>query len=169
MPHALLFGHLLPTPCPLQSPVAISGTDVLWDMTATRVSSSTFVVCYRRVSASPGRCVVGTVNIASQAVNFGSAYDVYQSSTYINGVVTNLFDATDRVVLAFSVASPESSRFAVMGVTGLSISLVTPSDLPQFEYSAMTDNFAAVALTRTNILLAYRVSGSNRCGVWGAT
>ena len=146
----------------LQSPIAVSGTDVLWDMTATKVTSSLFVVCYRRLSASTARCRVGNVTESTQSITFGTPLDVFDSATYINGVVTNLYDATDRVVLSFSVSTSECSKVVVMGVNGMSIVTVTPSDLNRYEYSSMSDNLASVALSKTNILLAYRVRGCVR-------
>ena len=136
---------------------------MLWDMTATKVTSSLFVVCYRRLSASTARCRVGNVTESTQSITFGTPLDVYDSATYINGVVTNLYDATDRLVLSFSVSTAECSKIVVMGVNGMSIVTVTPSDLNRYEYSSMSDNLASVALSKTNILLAYRVCGGVRC------
>lgn len=126
-------------------------------MTATKVSTTQFVVCYRRFAYSPGRCQIGSISFVSQTLSFGTPLDVYDSATYINGVVTNLFDATDRVVLSFAVATVECSKIVVMGVSGSTLSTVTPGGLTRYEFSSMSDNLASVALTRTSVLLVYRV------------
>jgi hypothetical protein len=147
----------------LQPVVPVSGTDVLWDMTATKVTATTFVVCYRRLSASTGRCQLGTAN--STGVTFWAPYDVFDSATYIDGVVTNLHDATDRVLLSFSVSTTESSKVVVIGISGTTLSTVTPSSLTRFQFSSMCDNLASVALTSSSVLLAYRVSVPWRTGL----
>ncbi len=153
--------------------MAVSGTDVLWDMTATVVSSTQFVVCYRRLSASTAQCKVGIVATATQSITFGTALEVFDSANYIDGVVSNLYDSADRVVLAFAVSSIESGKIVVLGVSGSSLSTVTPSDLARFEYSSMVDHMALVALSRTSMLLAYRVRGgfllgSSHAAAWAA-
>lgn len=60
--------------------------------------------------------------------------------------------------MILQVSNSESSQLAVLGVSATgSIALVTPGTLPAYELSAMSDNLAIVALSRSNILLAYRV------------
>jgi hypothetical protein len=142
----------------LQSPVAISGSDILWDMTATRVTATQFVVCYRRQTVTNGRCTVGTVNTGAGTISFGTPLDVPDSRTYLTGTVTNLHDATDRVVLAFATSNTtDSSKLAVIYVSGSVLTSAPVSDLMRYEFSSVSDHLASVGLNRFNLLLAYRV------------
>jgi hypothetical protein len=151
----------------VQTPVAISGSDVLWDLTATRVTESRFVVCYRRRTVVNGRCSVGTVNPSTLGISFGTPLDVPDSSTYVDGQLINLFDATDRVVLAFATTNTtDSSKIAVIYVSGSSLSPAPLTDLMRYEFSSVTDNLAGVGLNRFNLLLAYRVSGMHFFCCW---
>ena len=141
----------------------MSGTDQLWDMTATVLTPTQFVVCIRRLSYSPAHCMVGVVNTVSQNITFGSPLDVPGSSNYINGVVSALYGSTSTVVLSFALSSVESSLIAVLGVSGSTLTLVTPGSLVPYQYSSMTDNLAQVSLSSSSLLLAYRVRSVSAC------
>jgi hypothetical protein len=98
------------------------------------------------------------VNTGAGTISFGTPLDVPDSRTYLTGTVTNLHDATDRVVLAFATSNTtDSSKLAVIYVSGSVLTSAPVSDLMRYEFSSVSDHLASVGLNRFNLLLAYRV------------
>ena len=147
----------------VQATVAISGTDQLWDMTATVLTPTQFVVCIRRLSYSPAHCMVGVVNTATQNITFGTPLDVPGSSNYINGYLAAMYGSTSTVVFAFALSNVESSLLAVLGVAGSTVAVITPGSYVPYQYSCMTDNLAMVSLSNQVLLLTYRVRAPPTC------
>jgi hypothetical protein len=67
--------------------------------------------------------------------------------------------------LAFATTSTtDSSKIAVIYVSGSVLTSAPVSDLMRYEFSSVSDHLASVGLNKFNLLLAYRVSCSD-CGV----
>jgi hypothetical protein len=144
-----------------QAPVQIEPGTALRDITATRVSDTLLVTCYRLAfnATSSGFCRAGIVN--SGGIIFGNAFLVPESTEYIEGALSNLDVATDRVVLAFSAGfnlTAPASRIAILGISGTTLTALS-SPLDKYEVSAAADYNSLVSLTNTTLLLAYRVRG----------
>jgi len=100
------------------------------------------------------------VNAAGVSVS-ATPLTVPDSVEYITGSLASLFNGDgDRVVLAFSsgisAASP-GSKLVILGVSGTTLSVLSPATLDRFETSTAADNIHIVSITRFNFVLAYRI------------
>jgi hypothetical protein len=137
--------------------VVIEFTATISDLTAAKVSDTSFVVCYGMSGTTLGTCRAAVVSAAG--IVFGSAVTLPDSTTYLTGSLTGLVDATDRAVLCFATGGAlPASKMIVLGVSSTSLTPLTSGTLDRFEVSAAADFISVVALTRFNLLLTYRVS-----------
>jgi hypothetical protein len=153
----------------LQSPEPVETGFPLRAITASRCGDSQVVVCYRtNDTLASGLCRAATVNpgLPTGMSTFSAPLTVPDSVEYQTGALSSFQDDTDRVVLAFSsgatLASP-GSKLVVLGVSNGLLTVLSPSTLDRFEFSAATDSLALVSVTRLALVLSYRVRFGVEC------
>ncbi len=141
--------------CVVQAPVSIDTNRAL-DITATRVSDTVMLVCFRTSVSNTAVCRAAAVSPGGTV--YDSAVAVPDSADYSTGMLANLQDTDGRAVLAFSCGGTSpASKLLVLGLAGTTVTPLATGTLDRFEVSATVDRIALVSLSRLVLLLAYRV------------
>jgi len=127
------------------------------DISATKLTNSTFVVAYQDVgNSSYGTAIIGA--IADGVVTFGSEY-VYNSSTTTDCAVTAL--SATKIVIAFKDAGNSSYGTAIIGdVSGTTITFGA-------EYvfnAAATLKIAVATMSATKFVVIFKDAGNSNYG-----